>query len=70
MPNYQTVGEVARPFGIAPRVISDLFYSHHLDNQRCPVVGGRRIIPVEYVPQIEAVLRERGLIGEGVPCNS
>lgn len=62
MPSYHTVGEIARPRGIAPRIISDLFYSHHLDNSRCPVVGGRRIIPDEYVPEIEAVLRERGLL--------
>ena len=61
LPHF-TVSEVARHFGIRPRVISDLFYSRTLDDLVCPIVGGRRIIPHTYIPTIENVLRERGIV--------
>ena len=56
------VSDVARRLGVPPRVISDLFYQRALDDARCPVVCGRRVIPEEYVPEIEKVLRERNLL--------
>jgi hypothetical protein len=55
-----TVSDVARRLGARPKDISDLFYQRKLDDGRCPVVGGRRLIPEEYVHVIEAVLREHG----------
>ena len=58
--SFFTVSDIARPRGVAPRVISDLFYSRHFDDRRCPIVGGRRLIPEDYVPVIEAVLRDLG----------
>jgi hypothetical protein len=57
---YFTVSEVARRRGVPPRVISDLFYARRLDDSRCPIVGGRRLIPADYLPQIDAVLRAAG----------
>ena len=42
--------------------IGDLFYKRYLDDDRCPVVGRFRLIPEEYLPTIERVLRERGLL--------
>jgi hypothetical protein len=52
------ISEVARMFpGIRPRDISDLFYQRRLDDSRCPVVGGRRLIPESYLPEIETALR-------------
>jgi hypothetical protein len=57
-----SVSEVARDRGIMPRDISDLFYARRLDDNRCPVVGGRRIIPEDYLPVLDAVLREAGLL--------
>lgn len=57
-----SVSELARRYGIPPRVISDLFYARILNDQLCPVVGGRRLIPGPYVGEIERLLRERGLI--------
>jgi hypothetical protein len=54
------VSEVARQIGARPKDISDLFYQRRLDDERCPIVGGRRLIPVDYVPVIEATLRELG----------
>jgi hypothetical protein len=57
-----SVSEVARRFGVRPRVIRDLFYQRELSDARCPIIGGRRIIPAEYLPVIERVLRKKGLI--------
>jgi hypothetical protein len=57
MEKCYTVSEIARLHDVAPRVISDLFYARRLDDRRCPVVGGRRLIPASYVPDVEAALR-------------
>src|SRR3954447_1438440 len=43
-----TVSDVARQHGVRPRDISDLFYNRELSDKKCPVVGGRRLIPPEY----------------------
>jgi hypothetical protein len=59
------VSEVARRFGVRPRVISDLFYQRKLSDTRCPVIGGRRIIPADYVPVIEELLRKEELLTAG-----
>ena len=59
MPPSHAVSDVARRLGVAPRVISDLFYQRVLDDSACPVVCGRRIIPEAYVSEIERVLRGR-----------
>ena len=53
------VSEVARQLGVPPRTISDLFYERILSDEICPVIGGRRIIPVHYVPVIAGILAER-----------
>ena len=60
---YLTVSDVARRVHARrPKDISDLFYQRKLDDSRCPVIGGRRLIPEDYVPHIEATLRELGLL--------
>lgn len=45
---------------IRPRDISQLFYQRLLRDDLCPLVGGRRIIPAEYLPQVLAALRRAG----------
>jgi hypothetical protein len=55
-----TVSDVARRIGARPKDISDAFYQRRLSDERCPIVGGRRLIPPDYVPTIEAVLRQLG----------
>ena len=59
---YRHVSEIARQLGTRPRTISDLFYSRQLSDETCPIVGGRRLIPDDYVGEIERLVRERGLI--------
>jgi hypothetical protein len=59
------VSEVARRIpGAKPKDISDLFYQRRLDDIRCPVVGGRRLIPEDYLPEIVAALRAAGRLPE------
>jgi hypothetical protein len=50
------VSEVARQIGARPRDITDAFYQRQLREDICPIVGGRRLIPPDYVPEIERVL--------------
>lgn len=57
---YLSVSEVARRLGARPKDISDLFYQRRLDDRRCPIVAGRRLIPEDYVPQVEDLLRRLG----------
>jgi hypothetical protein len=73
MAMWFTVSDVARKIeGARPKDITDLFYQRKLDDARCPVVGGRRLIPVDYVPQIEQALRNAGRLPQRaeVPCAS
>jgi hypothetical protein len=62
---FLTVSEVARKLATRPRDVSDLFYARKLDDSKCPVVGGRRLIPESYLPAIKAALREAGRLLEG-----
>jgi hypothetical protein len=55
---YQSVSEIARPRGIDPQRISMLFYRRRLRDDLCPIVGGRRLIPHDYVPEILRALEE------------
>ena len=57
-----TVSEIARQHGVRPRAISDLFYNRELSDEKCPIIGGRRLIPPEYVSVIVTALRKHGLI--------
>ena len=66
--NPTTVGEVARRLGVAPTLVSSLFYQRKLNPDVCPVVSGRRLIPGSYVPEIERVMRELGYLAEGKPA--
>lgn len=60
---YVTVGEIARQYGVAPRLISDAFYARKLDDGVCILISGRRLIPASYVADIVAFLRLAGHLG-------
>ena len=63
-----SVSEAARRLGARPRDISDLFYRRELRDDLCPIVGGRRLIPEDYLTLIGAALRRHGhSMGPGEP---
>ena len=66
MQSFVSVSQLARQFDIPPRKISDLFYARVLDDAACPIIERVRMIPKSYVPEIERVLRERGILREAV----
>ena len=57
---FLSVSEAARRLNARPRDISDLFYRRRLRDDLCPIVGGRRLIPAEYLDMIAAELRRTG----------
>ncbi|MHC4178633.1 MAG: hypothetical protein ACYSWU_14070 [Planctomycetota bacterium] len=69
-PSYLSVGgaadELAQTSGqtIRPRWITDLFYQRELRDDLCPIIGGRRLIPRDYLPMIAIALRRHGWIGQ------
>lgn len=58
--SFLSIGEAAARLGVKPRDLTTLFYSRGLDCDRCPVIGGRRLIPADYLPGIAAELRRAG----------
>ena len=57
---HLSVSEAARRLKARPRDISDQFYRRHLRDDLCPIVGGRRLIPEDYLSMIAAELRRAG----------
>ena len=66
-----TVSEAARELTIrhgavvSPKTLTDLFYRRELDDIYCPIVGGRRLIPEDFMSVVEHVLRRRGHLPGG-----
>ena len=54
------VSEAARRLGAKPQDITWLFYTRQLRDDLCPIVGGRRLIPLDYLPIIATALRRAG----------
>jgi hypothetical protein len=54
-----SVSEAARRLGCRPRDVSDMLYQRRVDDSRCPLIGGRRLIPVALLPQMESLLQRR-----------
>ena len=59
---YLSVGDVARQLGVRPVDITNLFYRRDLRGDCCPIVGGRRLIPPDYVDVIAMALRRKGIV--------
>lgn len=59
MTHLLSVSDAARELNVRPRDISDLFYQRVLDDERCPVLSHRRVIPRDYLPDIQQALRLR-----------
>lgn len=62
-----STGDAARAIGVPPKVISDFFYAGRLDAERCPIVGGRRLIPCDYLDVIRIELRRAGKLPRLMP---
>jgi hypothetical protein len=63
MMDFLSVGEAARLCNArSPKDVTSLFYRGELRDDICPIVGGRRVIPKEYIPTLEMVLRRKGWI--------
>jgi hypothetical protein len=61
---YDTVGTLSRLWGVSPKILSDLFHQKKLDQDRCLLVSGRRLIPRDYRPEIRATLVQLGYLKE------
>ncbi len=67
MTDHIGVGEAVRRLAATePRLkkfrahdLSEALYRGRLDGARCPVVAGRRLIPVDYLPEIVRVLTRK-----------
>jgi len=55
--SYLSVSEAARRLGARPQDISGLLYRRVLRDDLCPVIGGRRMIPEDYLPLVAQALR-------------
>ena len=65
MPDFLSVGQAARELGGAdPRHITALFYQRQLRDDLCPLAGGRRLIPRDYLPYVAAALKRAGKLPE------
>jgi hypothetical protein len=59
MGEFVFVGEAARELGIGPHDLAVALYTGRVPSDRCPVVGGRRLIPREVLPELRKALEER-----------
>lgn len=57
---HLSVSQAARRLKARPRDISDLFYRRRLRDDLCPIIGGCRLIPEDYLGMIAAELRRSG----------
>jgi hypothetical protein len=62
----QAIQELNEQYGLTvhPQDLSNLFYRRELRHDLCPIVGGRRLIPRDYLPLIAATLQQRGNQGQ------
>jgi hypothetical protein len=65
-PSHLPVAEIARLIGrgCRPRDVSDAIYDRRIDADVCPLIGRRRLVPVDLVPVITAVIERTGRLGE------
>lgn len=60
MNDYYLTRELAKQHGWPFWLLNHLFDAGYLDRERCPVRGGRRFIPADYLPELIEAVRERG----------
>jgi hypothetical protein len=62
--NAVTVSEAARKIGATPKDVSDLFYRRIIPDDAAPVIGGRRMIPLDLLWLVEAKLIAPGKLAK------
>jgi hypothetical protein len=73
MAEFVFVSEAARELSeklgvrITPHQLTGRFYRRELSDDLCPIVGGRRLIPRDYLSQIADHLRSRSQTQSGRP---
>ncbi len=67
MEKLLSVGDVARRLNVRPSQVTQLFYERRLRDDLCPIVGGRRLIPQNYVEVIAMELKRKGVTVREVP---
>ena len=67
MEELLSVGDVARRLNVRPSQVTQLFYERRLRDDLCPIVGGRRLIPHDYVEVIAMELKRKGVSVREVP---
>ena len=61
MEKMLSIGDVSRLLNVRPDQVTALFYKGHLRDDLCPIIGGTRIIPEDYVDVIAMELKRRGI---------
>jgi len=57
---FFSITESAGIVGVTQQTLSNGFYTLVLDPNRCVMMGNKRFIPADYLPEIERILDERG----------
>lgn len=61
MSDLFTITDAARTLGIPPKLLTNWFWSGDLDRGRCEKIGGKTLIPRDYIQWvIVPLLRRRG----------
>jgi hypothetical protein len=55
-----STGEAARRLKVGPRAVTDVFYRGLANADACPIIGGRRFIPIAHLPALAISLRRAG----------
>lgn len=53
-----SVGDAARALNVRPRDITRLLYDRRVSVERCPIIGGRRMIAPSMLPEIAIALSQ------------
>jgi hypothetical protein len=64
MPELISLTDAARRLGVLPKLLSDLLWLRELDRDRCPLIGRTRAVPLDYLPEIRALLVKKGKLPE------
>jgi hypothetical protein len=56
---WVTTGEAAKRIGVSTQEVSNAVYRGFLNHDDCPVLAGRRMIPVRLLPKLRKAIESR-----------